>query len=171
MSNRYVFPILNSKNQIVGVSGRCIQENEKRSDRRPKWKHIGKINEWVYPAFLNSEIIKKERQTILVESIGDLLALWNNGIKNVLVIFGLNISSGVLNFLLKTDPTHVIISLNNDSQGNSAGNEAAEKNYNKMLKYFDKKQILIHLPTKNDFGEMSSKEILSWKKTLDEKTR
>ena len=73
--------------------------------------------------------------------------------------------------MLKTDPTHVIISLNNDSQGNSAGNEAAEKNYNKMLKYFDKKQILIHLPTKNDFGEMSSKEILSWKKTLDEKTR
>ena len=72
---------------------------------------------------------------------------------------------------MKTDPTHVIISLNNDSQGNSAGNEASEKNYNKMLKYFDKKQIIIHLPTQNDFGEMSSKEILDWKNLLNGKTK
>ena len=171
MNGRYVFPIFNSKNQIVGVSGRCIQDNDKRNKLRPKWKHIGKINEWVYPAFINLEIIKKERQVILVESIGDMLALWNEGIKNVLVIFGLNISSGVLNFLLKTDPTYVIISLNNDSQGNSAGNEAAEKNHRKMLKYFDKKQIITHLPTQNDFGEMSSKEILDWKNLLNGKTK
>ena len=171
MNGRYVFPIFNSKNQIVGVSGRCIQDNDKRNKLRPKWKHIGKINEWVYPAFINLEIIKKERQVILVESIGDMLALWNEGIKNVLVIFGLNISSGVLNFLLKTDPTYVIISLNNDSQGNSAGNEAAEKNHRKMLKYFDKKQIITHLPTQNDFGEMSSKERLDWKNLLNGKTK
>jgi len=171
MSERYIFPIFNSKNQIVGISGRCIKDDDKRSSLRPKWKHLGKINEWVYPASLNSEIIKKEKKVILVESIGDMLSLWNVGIKNVLVIFGLNISSGVLNFLLKSDPTHVIISLNNDSQGNSAGNAAAEKNYNKMLKYFDKKQVLVYLPTKNDFGEMSSNEILDWKRLLDEETK
>ena len=169
MNDRYVFPIYNNRKQIVGVSGRCVKNT--RSQSRPKWKHIGQIHEWVYPAFLNIDIIKKEKSIILVESIGDMLSLWDAGIKNILVVFGLNVSKGILNFLLKIDPTHVIISLNNDSGGNSAGNNAAQKNYKKMLKYFDKDQIIIHLPTKNDFGEMSHEEIESWKFSLDDKIK
>ena len=169
MNDRYVFPILNSRGQIVGVSGRCIKNS--KSSIRPKWKHVGQIYEWIYPAFLNIDILKKEKQIILVESIGDMLALWNANIKNVLVIFGLNISSGVLNFLLKVDPRHIILSLNNDDFVNSAGNKAAKKNYNKLIKYFDKNQIIIHLPTKNDFGEMNKEQISEWKKSLDEKIK
>jgi len=167
MNDRYVFPIYNNRKQIVGISGRCI--NDTRSQSRPKWKHIGQIHEWVYPAFLNIDIIKKEKSIILVESIGDMLSLWDADIKNVLVIFGLNVQKGILNFLLKVDPTHVILSLNNDSGGNSAGNKAAQKNCKKMLKYFDKDQITVHLPTKNDFGEMSREEIRDWKLSLDDK--
>ncbi len=167
MNDRYVFPIFNSKSQIVGVSGRCIKKS--KSNARPKWKHIGQIYEWIYPAFLNIDLLKKEKQVILVESIGDMLALWNADIKNVLVIFGLNMSSGVLNFLLKVDPAHVILALNNDDSANAAGNKAAKKNYNKLIKYFDKSQIIIHLPTKNDFGEMDKEQISGWKKSLDEK--
>ena len=167
MDDRYIFPIFNNRKQIVGVSGRCIKDT--RSNLRPKWKHVGQIHEWVYPAFLNIDFIKKERAVILVESIGDMLSLWDAGIKNVIVIFGLNVSKGVLNFLLKIDPKHIILSLNNDSGGNSAGNNAAQKNYKKMLKYFDKEQIEIHLPTKNDFGEMSHEEIENWKFSLDGK--
>ena len=166
MNDRYVFPIYNNRKQIVGVSGRCVKST--RTHSRPKWKHIGQIHEWVYPAFLNTDIIKKEKSVILVESIGDMLSLWNAGIKNVLVIFGLNVTKGILNFLLKVDPEHVILSLNNDSGGNSAGNNAAQKNYKKMLKYFDKDQVMIRLPTKNDFGEMSHNEIRDWKLSLDE---
>tara|TARA_Y100000310_G_C20539660_1_gene742583 strand:- start:29 stop:955 length:927 start_codon:yes stop_codon:yes gene_type:complete len=167
MNDRYVFPILNSRGQIVGVSGRCIRNS--KSSARPKWKHIGQIYEWIYPAFLNINILKKEKQIILVESIGDMLALWDAGVKNVLVIFGLNMSSGVLNFLLKVDPLSVILALNNDDSVNLAGNKAAKKNYSKLIKYFDKNQVVIHLPTKNDFGEMDKEEISRWKKSLDEK--
>ena len=56
----------------------------------------------------------------------------------------------------------MIISLNNDEDKNSAGNVAAEKLKRKLLKYFDKNQVAIHLPTANDFGEMSSEQIKEW---------
>ena len=151
------------------MSGRCINNYTKRPKNRPKWKHIGQVHDWVYPAYLNNEIIKKEKKVILVESIGDMIALWDVGIKNVLVIFGLNVSSGILNFLLKMDPFYIILALNNDSLKNSAGNKATEKNYKTMLKYFDKNQLVIHLPTKNDFGDMTKKEINSWEELLNEK--
>ena len=55
MNDRYIFPIYNNRKQIVGISGRCVKDT--RSHLRPKWKHIGQIYEWVYPAFLNIDII------------------------------------------------------------------------------------------------------------------
>jgi hypothetical protein len=80
-----------------------------------------------------------------------------------MVIFGLDVSVSQLNALIKIDPTKIIISLNNDAHNNSAGNLAAEKLERKLLKYFDKNQVAVHLPTENDFGEMSTKQIKEWK--------
>jgi len=164
MKDRYVFPIFNSKNKIVGFSGRDLM-NYKNS-HRPKWKHIGSKSTWVYPAFLNSDLIIKNKKIIIVESIGDLLALWDAEIKNVIVSFGLDISSQLLNFFLKIDPNEVILSFNNDEANNSAGNKAADKAFNKLNKYFDSKQIKIILPDKKDFGEMSKEEIINWQKKI-----
>ena len=43
------------------------------------------------------------------------------------------------------------------------------KNERKLLRYFDKNQVQISFPTKNDFGEMSKEEIKEWgKNTLYE---
>ena len=94
-----------------------------------------------------------------------MLALWEAGIKNVIVIFGLNISTAVLNTLLRLDPNRVIISLNNDSE-NGAGNMAAHKIQRRLLSFFDSHQIKILLPSKNDFGEMSKDEILAWSENI-----
>jgi DNA primase len=159
MKNRYVFPIFNSKKEIVGFSGRDVTNNSKI-----KWKHLGDKINWCYPSFLNLEEIKSQKEAILVESIGDCLSLWDAGIKNTIVTFGLEISISILNFLLKVDPNKIYISFNNDQEKNNAGNIAAEKGKNKLLRYFDPKQIEIKLPDKKDFGEMSVDEILIWKK-------
>jgi len=164
MKDRYVFPIFNSKNKIVGFSGRDLL-NYKNS-KRPKWKHIGSKSSWVYPAFLNTSILLKNKKIIIVESIGDMLALWDTGIKNVIVSFGLDISPHLLSFLLKIDPYDVILSFNNDEANNSAGNKAASKAFNKLKKYFDPKQIRIILPDKKDFGEMTKEEIINWQKKI-----
>ena len=57
------------------------------------------------------------------------------------------------------------VSFNNDSDNNNVGNLAADKAKNKLLKYFDKQQVSVKLPNKNDIGDMSVEEILLWKKT------
>jgi DNA primase len=161
MKNRYVFPIFNSKNNIIGFSGRDITNLSKI-----KWKHLGEKTEFLYPLFLNSEIIQEQRELILVESIGDMLSLWQAGIKNTLVTFGTSLSLAILNYCLKIDPKKIYISLNNDSNKNNAGNIAAEKTQARLSRYFDKSQLKISLPPKKDFGEMIKEEIVQWKNNL-----
>jgi DNA primase len=161
MKNRYVFPIFDIKNNIIGFSGRDVTNLSKI-----KWKHLGEKNDFVYPLFLNSEAIETQKQAILVESIGDMLSLYQVGIKNVLVTFGTSLSLGILNYLLKIDIKKIYISLNNDSNKNNAGNIGAEKTYSRLKRYFDDKQLKIALPTKKDFGEMNKEEILQWKNNL-----
>ena len=160
MADRYVFPIFNSKKELVGVSGRCIL-NE-RNDARPKWKHVGRKSLWKYPLQVNFDNIKESGEIILVESIGDMLSMWEADIKNVVVTFGLDVSAELVSLFLKIDPNKIYISFNNDESNNKAGNKAAEKAKLKLNNYFDKHQILISLPDKKDFGEMSTLEIKKW---------
>lgn len=161
MKNRYVFPIFDIKNDIIGFSGRDITNISKI-----KWKHLGEKNDFLYPLFLNSQIIENEKEIILVESIGDMLSLWQSDIKNVLVTFGTNLSLSILNYCLKIDVKKIYISLNNDSNKNNAGNIGAEKALSRLKRYFDDKQLQIALPAKKDFGEMTREEILQWKTNL-----
>ena len=165
MKNRYVFPVFDYKKNLIGVSGRDLIDDP--TSKRPKWKHIGDKSQWRYPMQVNNKIIRAERKIIVVESIGDMLSLWDAGVKNVAVSFGLQIGLGLLNYFLRVDAQEIILSFNDDSKSNSAGNDAAKKNFNKLCRHFDPDQIRIALPPKGDFGEMSKEEILGWKeKTL-----
>lgn len=160
MAARYVFPIFDSKEEIVGFAGRDTINN---LEDRPKWKLLGRKTNWCYPLLINKNIIKEEKHVYLVESIGDMLSLWDAGVKNVIVTFGLDLSSKVINYLLKIDIDKIVISFNNDSDKNDAGNEAAKEAYKKLINYFDSKQITVKLPSKKDFGEMTKQEIIQWK--------
>lgn len=159
MAKRYVFPIFNYDNELVGLAGRDLT---KGNEKRPKWKHYGGKSTWKYPLKNNFKLIRKLKEIILVESIGDMLALWEAGIKNSVVTFGLDVSTEVLNVLIKADPNKIYISFNDDSANNNAGNMAARKAEKKLKKFFDPDQVSIKFPTKGDFGEMTPKEIKSW---------
>jgi len=162
MAGRYVFPIFNNQDQIVGFSGRDILNRTEV----PKWKHIGNKSSWCFPAKKTIKEIKQSKSVIIVESVGDCLSLYQAGIKNVLVSFGLEISNSIINLMLKLDVNNIHICFNNDSEKNNAGNLAAEKAFDKIAKFFDYKQIHINLPDKKDFGEMNTEEILEWKKKI-----
>jgi len=166
MYQRFVFPIYNSSGQIHGFSGRNMS---RQSVDRPKWKHIGKKSTWIYPYYVGGEddsvinAIESEGSVILVESIGDLLNLHQNGIKNVLVTFGTSLSSSLICFLVSLSCSKVIISLNNDSDKESnRGRIGSFKSYLKLLNYFSKEDIIIHPPTKNDFGDMAPESFPKW---------
>ena len=170
LNKRFVFPIYNEHKQIVGFSGRDMIKSE-NSKNRPKWKHIGTKKSWIYPLYANEETaknIRDKKEVILVESIGDLLKLNQFGHKNVLVTFGLDISTKLTCALVSLDVDRIILSLNNDeSSERNRGLEASIKNYLKLLNFFDKDKIMICLPNKKDFGEMEEEDFSIWSDKLN----
>ncbi len=161
MAYRYVFPIFNNKKQIIGFAGRDLKPDQGDDAKffRPKWKLIGDKSKWRFPLIVNHELIRKSKQAILVESIGDMLSLWEHGIKNCIVTFGVSLSPDTLSLLTRLDPDKIFLSFNNDSSNNGAGNKGAYQARKKLLNFFDKEQITIKLPSKhNDFNEMHIKE-------------
>ena len=164
-AQRYVFPIYSNDSQyLIGVAGRDLYVKSKQG--RPKWKLIGDKSKWTYPLHLNRSIIEESKQIYLVESIGDGLALWDAGIKNFLITFGVELSQSIISVLIMLDPSKIYVSLNNDvgMGNNEAGNKAAIKARTKLKNYFDDSQIIVKLPTRKDFGEMSKEEITAWAK-------
>jgi hypothetical protein len=153
MAGRYVFPIYNCEQKIIGFAGRDIYNNTDRT----RWKLLSSVNAWVYPAFLNAAQIRECKTVVLLEGIGDGLSLHTCGISNYLIIFGLNLSPAIINFLIKNDCQKIIISLNNDAgfKASNAGNENAKKIRDKLCKFFDVCQVEIRLPLlKKDWNEV-----------------
>lgn len=172
MYRRMVFPIYNEHKQIIGFSGRKIDDN---NDQAPKWKHLGKRRNWVYPAMIPNEpsvdsIIKEKQEVILVESIGDSMALYEQGIKNTLVTFGIGCSPAVISYLISSPIKKITIAGNNDFRS------AANHGYNGAIKilmtlrsYFDFDTLEIKLPPYpyNDFSEAheANFDLLKWQNT------
>lgn len=152
MYRRIVFPIYNDNSQIFGFSGRKVDDNTDA----PKWKHIGFKSNWIYPAMIPDfpEIID---EVILVESIGDSMALTQNKITNNLVMFGLDCSPKLLNFLVSKNLKQIVISTNNDADSSiNRGLIAAIKVLIKLSSFFDLDIIKIKPPLMNDFGDMQN---------------
>jgi len=159
MNNRFVFPIFGEDKKIIGISGRDLFQ----SDKRPKWKILGKKNTFVYPSHITSKYIEEKNEVILVESIGDGLALYEAGIKNFLVLFGTKISKALILFLIQKNIEKIIVATNNDTDSRENwGNLGAQEVYNQLVKFFDKDKIQICLPEKKDFGDCSKQEIQQW---------
>jgi hypothetical protein len=180
MNERYVFPIYSPDGKIHGWSGRDMT-----GKKEAKWKHIGKKSSWIYPAYVPLykkltenqtmivfpvlEEIKRTREVILVESIGDMLSLWEKGQRNVLVTFGLVMSSKLGSFIMSLDIDKVVIALNNDIESDiNRGKEAAIAMFIDLMHYMDLSKLKIALPhTCNDFGVMNNEQYVSWKEYKD----
>jgi hypothetical protein len=181
MFRRIVFPIYNQYGQIHGFSGRAIFWE--KSSEFPKWKHLGKRASWVYPLYVKrngieevKEAVEQSKRVFIVESVGDSMALFENGHKNNIVTFGLGISSKVCSALLSLDVEKITIAYNNDSQSETNhGLVSACKAYLQLCSVFDPAKLEIRLPVKNDFSDMfleeNSGEIFqAWlKKSIDQK--
>lgn len=165
---RYVFPIYDHLNRIIGFSGRWV--HKKPNTGIPKYKNLGHKNRWVYPQHLNKQYITNTKEVILVESTNCLLHLWEANIKNVLCLFGVSCSSAIINFLITCDVERIIIATNNELDNldkktrKPIGEQAAQKIQKQLNNFFEK--VEIHMPTKKDFGEMTLEEILQWRRII-----
>ena len=158
MYQRMVFPVFRDDQRIHGFSGRKIT-----NDDRPKWFHKGKTANWFYPYFTVDEVGKQinlKKQVHIVESIGDCMALYECGIKNVLVSFGLNMSPKFISRLTGLNLQNIYISYNNDSDSEkNRGFEGAVKSIFKLVDAVDFDKIYFCPPDSNDFGDMTKEQI------------
>jgi len=174
LNRRICFPIYNRKGKIHGFDARWHTDDVPYFDDRKlaKWKKIGQKLLWTFPTHLNDKILRERKEIIIVESIGDVLALWEAGLKNVLCSFGTSMSSKLMNYIIGLDPQKIIIATNNDlavedtPEQEAKGPAAARKMKKKLEKFFSEDKMEVRLPTKKDFGEMSKKEILKWYESL-----
>jgi len=159
MYQRFVFPIFNLNGKIHGFSGRDMASLE----NRPKWKHIGLKSKWIFPHHISSKYIEDSSEVILVESIGDVLSLYERGFKNILCTFGTLISPTLISYIVGINPSKIILSLNNDLNSElNAGLTGCIKSFFKLISYVDYEKVIICLPNQNDFGEMSEKDYNKW---------
>jgi hypothetical protein len=173
MYQRYVFPIFDGNGFIIGFSGR----NMSPSSDRPKWKHLGKKREWLYPYNVRGDVSEKVSEAIeksngnvvLVESIGDVLSFVQNRSWNVFCIFGLAVSSQIISTLVSLGAKSVCIALNDDS-ANKKNNAkiGAIKTYAKLLEFFDPDKMWIVPPVRNDFGDMDGADFSEWERSFVE---
>jgi len=146
-----VFPIYNLDNQIHGFSGRTVVNQ----DGVPKWKHLGRKTDWIYPHHLSHTYIEESKEVILVESIGDCMALYEAGFQNVLMLAGLDISSKVMSYLNSFNLDRIIVAMNNDKdKKTNSGGIATIKTVAKLSQIYDLNQICVNPPLANDFGDM-----------------
>lgn len=161
MLRRYVFPIWDEQRKnVLGFAGRDMTGRA-----LAKWKLLGQKRFWTYPLFLNADVIQATRELVIVESIGDMLALYEAGVKQVVVLFGIELPHywALFNRIVSLNPRVIIIGLNNDvDSAVNNGQRGAIKIQKSLSKVFDPRQIIISPPASNDFGAMSKKENLNW---------
>jgi len=162
MYQRLVFPVFREDGKIHGFSGRKVVDKD---DQKPKWLHSGRCSDWFYPYHSINEVresIKENGSVHIVESIGDCLSLYENGVKNVLVSFGLNVSPKFIARLSSLPLDKIFVSFNNDfNSERNRGFEGAMKSIFKMSESLDFEKIYFAPPCNNDFGDMNSDEISS----------
>ena len=124
-------------------------------DARPKWLHYGKSADWFYPFFslegVADQIIKND-SIFVIESIGDSLAMTQEGMRNHMVAF-----TNVLNTRqvsrLATLNTNIILAFNND-EGQNRGFDGALSSCLKLMDQVDLQKIWFYPPPAEDFGEI-----------------
>lgn len=162
-NGRYTFGIFSENGKIAGLAGRHLLWREGCSF--PKWKIIGRKSNFLYPVYVPGEnssmpfldSIQKSKSLILVESIGDSLFLIENGLLNNLVLFGTQISSKQISFIVSQSLDKIIIALNKDK--NRIGLINSIRIFLSLINFIDIQKIEIRLPILKDFGEMGQKKI------------
>lgn len=149
MHNRVVFPVYDENDEfMIGCTGRTTCNDNR------KWinqKGFNKSN-FLYNYGKAIEHIRTKDTIILVEGQGDVIRLWEAGIKNAVGMFGSKISDSQEFLIQKTGVSNIIVITDNDDAGNHCYNDILER-----FKYlFNIRKIDL---LKNDVGDMTVQEI------------
>ncbi len=118
-TNRIMFPIINTNNDIVGFGGRTIEENGLPKYLNTKENIIFNKSRTLYGINWAKETIKENNYAIIVEGYFDVLKLLSNNIKNVVAPMGTSLTEGHLN-ILKRFTDKILLVFDSDTAGINA---------------------------------------------------
>lgn len=148
LGGRFIFPVRGLDGRINGFTGRQLDEYSFAA----KWKHLFKVKNAVWPWNLTGPAIRARRVAVLVESVGDTVALLGGGIEPILCIWGLQLHGRVISTLLGAGVRRIIVSLNNDDDPKK-GNGAAARIRGQLLAFWPEESIRVRLPRAKDWGK------------------
>ncbi len=171
LSGRFVFPVRDLQGRIIGWTGRLVSD----ASFGPTHKHLVKSSRCMFPIHDAGEEIRRTRKVVFTEGVGDGLSCASVGIRNHLDLLGLNLNARIMGFLVSVNPTHLILSLNNDAIGEAksknAGNKAADKIRAKLVPFFGEERVLDKPPqTRKDWNKVlveNPEEIHAFKAWVD----
>tara|TARA_Y100000004_G_C8850718_1_gene384603 strand:- start:236 stop:841 length:606 start_codon:yes stop_codon:yes gene_type:complete len=147
--NRAVIPINNSDGMEIGYIGRAT-----RDFIQPKyiWSKGFRKSQHLYNYHNATGAILGTDSLFLVEGQGDVWRLWECGVKNVVGLFGREISSTQKRLLLNSGATKLIVLTDNDQ----AGRESKIKIKREMGRLF---KLIFPKMSNKDLGDMQQDKI------------
>jgi DNA primase len=144
-SGRIIFPIFSPNGRVVAFAGRILESRENaakylNSPESPVY-HKGRI---LYGLSHAKDEIRKLNKAILVEGYMDLLALYQNGIKNVVAVSGTALTEDQVQ-LLSRYTKNVILLFDADAAGIKASMRSIE-----LLLKRDMEIKIVSLPSGED---------------------
>jgi len=115
--NRIVFPVRDEEGDLVAATGRWANGD---LGGNPKWKHYGKVNEYLYGYHKTMEHIKTTERIVLVEGPLGVIKLWESGIRNAVAVFGTSISRRQQRMILSSQATKIYLAFDDDEAGRKA---------------------------------------------------
>lgn len=127
---RLMFPIFDIRNQIIGFSGRLLEE------KKDEGKYINipetllyRKRETLYGINIAKEAIKKNDEVILVEGEFDMITPFSMGIENIVATKGTAVTKEQL-MLLRRLTKKIILSLDSDLAGLEAARRVVRESEN-----------------------------------------
>lgn len=122
--NRVMFPIINTRDKVVGFGGRVLGQGEPKYMNSSESKIFLKKNN-LYAINHTKDMMVKTGVAILVEGYMDVIALWQHGIGNVTASLGTALTAAQAR-MLKRYAANAVLAYDADAAGQAAALRAID---------------------------------------------
>ncbi|NBV54767.1 MAG: DNA primase, partial [Proteobacteria bacterium] len=123
--HRVIFPIHNTKAEVVGFGGRVLDKSEPKYLNSPETPFFNKSYQ-LYNLHRAKPHLKASGQLVLVEGYMDVIALYQAGFKTAVAPLGTAVTEEQLGLLWQNNPAPIVC-LDGDAAGRTAAIRAAKR--------------------------------------------
>ncbi len=159
--DRLMFPITDTLDNIVGFSGRALQEGQEPKYLNTRETPVFYKSKILYGLFLAKNSIRKEDRVVVVEGQMDVVSSHQAGIENVVATSGTALTHEHL-LVLRRHTNNIIFAFDNDEAGFKATVKAVEMAWSLGMQVG-----VVSFPTNlKDAGEAVEQDAQAWGKMV-----